>query len=119
MDRSRLRTGGVTVGGYLVPLAGCRSPEFFVTDVTGMQDNDELQEHVVSWVAEHPRADVLADLDAHGVVAAPVNRVRDTVTHQRFREGTLVELAGSVLGGALDWAGARPDAAATTPTGTA
>jgi CoA-transferase family III len=123
MDRSRLRTGGVIVVGYLSPPAGSRSLNFVATNVARMQHNDALQEHVASWATERPRADMLADLDAHGVVAVPVKNVRDTVKHPHFREGPLVELAGFVLGSGLgrvlDWTDPRAALAATAPTGAA
>ncbi|SFP49634.1 Crotonobetainyl-CoA:carnitine CoA-transferase CaiB [Geodermatophilus dictyosporus] len=81
-------------------------PEFkddpkFATNVARMANNEELQEHVSEWVAQRPRADVLADLDAHEVVAAPVNDARDIVEDPHFRERTLVELAGTRLGRVL------------------
>jgi crotonobetainyl-CoA:carnitine CoA-transferase CaiB-like acyl-CoA transferase len=81
-------------------------PEFrddprFATNVARMAHNDELQEHVSAWVATRPRVEVLADLDAHEVVAAPVNDARDIVEDPHFRERTLVELAGTALGRAL------------------
>ena len=66
-----------------------------------MANNEELQEHVKAWVAQRPRADVLADLYAHEVVAAPVNDASDIVEDPHFRERTLVELRDTVLGSAL------------------
>ncbi|NEM05682.1 CoA transferase [Geodermatophilus normandii] len=81
-------------------------PEFkddphYATNVARMANNDELQEHVKAWVALRPRAEVLADLDAHEVVAAAVNDARDIVEDPHFRERTLVELAGTALGRVL------------------
>jgi crotonobetainyl-CoA:carnitine CoA-transferase CaiB-like acyl-CoA transferase len=81
-------------------------PEFkddprYATNVARMANNDELQEHVTAWVARRPRDEVLADLEAHEVVAAPVNDARDIVADPHFRERTLVELGGTVLGRAL------------------
>ncbi|MGK5111442.1 MULTISPECIES: CaiB/BaiF CoA transferase family protein [unclassified Geodermatophilus] len=73
----------------------------FATNVARMANNDELQEHVKAWVAARPRAEVLADLDAHEVVAAAVNDARDIVEDPHFRERTLVELAGTALGTVL------------------
>lgn len=73
----------------------------FATNVARMQHNEELQEHVKAWVAQRPRSEVLADLEAHEVVAAPVNDASDIVEDPHFRERTLVELAGTVLGRAL------------------
>jgi formyl-CoA transferase len=66
-----------------------------------MANNDELQAIVEAWVAERPRDVVLADLDAHEVVAAPVNDAKDITEDPHFRERTLVDLAGTVLGKAL------------------
>jgi len=81
-------------------------PEFatdarFATNVARMANNDVLQEHVTAWVKARPRAEVLADLDAYEVVAAPVNDAKDIVADPHFRERTLVELAGTALGHAL------------------
>jgi crotonobetainyl-CoA:carnitine CoA-transferase CaiB-like acyl-CoA transferase len=81
-------------------------PEFkddprYATNVARMANNDELQEHVGAWVARRPRDEVLADLEAHEVVAAAVNDARDIVADPHFRERTLVELGGTVLGRAL------------------
>jgi crotonobetainyl-CoA:carnitine CoA-transferase CaiB-like acyl-CoA transferase len=81
-------------------------PEFrddprYATNVARMANNAELQEHVKAWVAQRPRAEVLADLDAHEVVAAAVNDARDIVEDPHFRERTLVELAGTALGRVL------------------
>lgn len=75
----------------------CDDPRF-ATNVARMENNDELQEHVKAWVAERPRPEVLADLEAFEVVAAPVNDSRDVVEDPHFRERTLVEMAGTVLG---------------------
>ena len=44
---------------------------------------------------------MLADLDEHEVVAAAVNDAKDIVEDPHFRERTLVDLAGTVLGKAL------------------
>jgi formyl-CoA transferase len=73
----------------------------FATNVARMANNDELQEIVSAWVGARPRAEVLADLDAHEVVAAAVNDAKDIVEDPHFRERTLVDLAGTVLGKAL------------------
>lgn len=78
----------------------CEDPRF-ATNVARMTHNEELQGHVTEWVARRPREEVLADLDAHEVVAAPVNDARDIVADPHFRERTLVDLAGTVLGDAL------------------
>ncbi|MGY1712110.1 CaiB/BaiF CoA transferase family protein [Geodermatophilus sp. SYSU D00758] len=81
-------------------------PEFktdpkFSTNVARMAHNEELQEHVTAWVAQRPRDVVLADLDAHEVVAAPVNDAKDIVEDPHFRERTLVELTNTALGRVL------------------
>jgi crotonobetainyl-CoA:carnitine CoA-transferase CaiB-like acyl-CoA transferase len=70
----------------------------FATNEARMLHNDDLQRIVRAWVAERPRADVLADLEAHDVVAAAVNDAKDIVEDRHFRERTLRELAGTVLG---------------------
>lgn len=93
-----------TIAMRLFDAMGC--PEFrhdprYATNTARMQHNEELQEHVRTWVAARPRDAVLADLDAHEVVAAPVNDASDIVADPHFRERTLVDLAGTVLGPAL------------------
>ncbi|MFD7500841.1 CaiB/BaiF CoA transferase family protein [Streptomyces sp. NPDC059850] len=81
-------------------------PEFgddprFATNPARMEHNEELQRLVGAWVGQRPRAEVLADLEAHEVVAAPVNDARDIVEDPHFRMRTLVELAGTALGPVL------------------
>jgi crotonobetainyl-CoA:carnitine CoA-transferase CaiB-like acyl-CoA transferase len=81
-------------------------PEFrddprFATNVARMENNEVLQAHVTAWVALRPRAEVLADLEAHEVVAAAVNDAKDIIADPHFQERTLVELAGTVLGPVL------------------
>jgi len=81
-------------------------PEFrddprFATNVARMEHNEELQELVSAWVALRPRHEVLAVLEAHEVVAAAVNDAKDIVADPHFRERTLVDLAGTVLGPVL------------------
>jgi formyl-CoA transferase len=66
-----------------------------------MENNDDLQEIVAAWVGQRPRDEVLTDLDDHEVVAAAVNDAKDIVEDPHFRERTLVDLAGTVLGKAL------------------
>ncbi len=78
-----------------------KDDERYATNVARMDNNDALQEIVAAWVAERPRDEVLADLDAHEVVAAAVNDAKDIVEDPHFRERTLVDLAGTVLGKAL------------------
>jgi len=78
----------------------CDDPRF-ATNEARMTHNEELQGYVTKWVALRPREEVLADLDADEVVAAPVNDARDIVADPHFRERTLVELAGTALGDAL------------------
>jgi crotonobetainyl-CoA:carnitine CoA-transferase CaiB-like acyl-CoA transferase len=78
----------------------CDDPRF-ATNEARMTHNEELQGHVTKWVALRPRKEVLADLDADEVVAAPVNDARDIVADPHFRERTLVDLVGTVLGDAL------------------
>ncbi len=78
----------------------CDDPRF-ATNEARMAHNEELQGYVTKWAALRPREEVLADLDADEVVAAPVNDARDIVADPHFRERTLVDLAGTVLGDAL------------------
>jgi formyl-CoA transferase len=78
-----------------------RADPRYATNVARMANNEELQAHVAAWVAQRPRAEVLADLEAHEVVAAAVNDARDIVEDPHFQERTLVDLAGTVLGKAL------------------
>jgi crotonobetainyl-CoA:carnitine CoA-transferase CaiB-like acyl-CoA transferase len=74
----------------------------FATNEARMAHNDEIQAEVVAWVASRPRAEILAILDRHEVVAAQVNDAADIVATPHFRERTLVELTGSpMLQGAL------------------
>jgi crotonobetainyl-CoA:carnitine CoA-transferase CaiB-like acyl-CoA transferase len=75
----------------------CDDPRYS-TNGARMANNEELQEHVRAWVGQRPRAEVLADLEKFEVVAAPVNDSRDVVEDPHFRERTLVQLAGTVLG---------------------
>ena len=75
----------------------CDDPRY-ATNVARMDNNEQLQEHVKAWVAERPRAEVLADLEKFEVVAAPVNDSRDVVQDPHFLERTLKGLTGTVLG---------------------
>jgi crotonobetainyl-CoA:carnitine CoA-transferase CaiB-like acyl-CoA transferase len=75
----------------------CDDPRY-ATNVARMENNAELQEHVKAWVAERPRAEVLAGLEKFEVVAAPVNDSRDVVQDPHFLERTLKGLTGTVLG---------------------
>jgi formyl-CoA transferase len=78
-----------------------KTDERYATNVARMANNDALQEIVAAWVAERPRDVVLADLDDHEVVAAPVNDAKDITEDPHFLERTLVPLANTVLGNAL------------------
>ncbi|MEU6037909.1 CoA transferase [Actinomadura sp. NPDC047616] len=75
-----------------------RTDERYATNAARMANNEALQKIVADWVRSRPRADVLAVLDEHEVVAAPVNDARDITRDPHFAERTLVELAGTVLG---------------------
>lgn len=70
----------------------------FATNAARMQHDAELQEIVRAWVHSRPRAEVLEILDRFEVVAAPVNDASDIVADPHFRERTLVDLAGTILG---------------------
>ncbi|GAA2853037.1 CoA transferase [Streptosporangium fragile] len=78
-----------------------KTDERYATNTARMANNDSLQEIVIAWVASRPRAEVLAVLEAHEVVAAPVNDSRDITQDAHFAERTLVDLANTVLGKAL------------------
>lgn len=78
-----------------------KTDERYATNVARMANNDELQEIVKAWVAQRPRDVVLADLDRHEVVAAPVNDARDITEDPHFLERTLVPLTNTVLGNVL------------------
>jgi crotonobetainyl-CoA:carnitine CoA-transferase CaiB-like acyl-CoA transferase len=73
----------------------------FATNAARMEHNELVQEVVRDWVGSMPRDEVLRVLDAAHVVAAAVNDASDVVADPHFRERTLVDLAGSLLGPAL------------------
>jgi crotonobetainyl-CoA:carnitine CoA-transferase CaiB-like acyl-CoA transferase len=75
-----------------------KTDERYATNAARMANNDALQEIVIDWVRSAPRQQVLAVLDEHEVVAAPVNDARDISRDPHFAERTLVELANTVLG---------------------
>ncbi len=72
--------------------------ERFATNTARMRHDAELQEIVRAWVRARPRAEVLEILDRFEVVAAAVNDSSDIVADPHFRERTLVDLAGTILG---------------------
>jgi crotonobetainyl-CoA:carnitine CoA-transferase CaiB-like acyl-CoA transferase len=72
--------------------------ERFATNAARMRHDAELQQIVRAWVRSRPRAEVLEILDRFEVVAAPVNDASDIVADPHFRERTLVDLAGTLLG---------------------
>ncbi|WP_409332381.1 CaiB/BaiF CoA transferase family protein [Trujillonella humicola] len=78
-----------------------KTDERYATNVARMANNDELQEIVKAWVGQRPRDVVLADLDEHEVVAAPVNDARDITEDPHFLDRTLVPLTNTVLGNVL------------------
>jgi crotonobetainyl-CoA:carnitine CoA-transferase CaiB-like acyl-CoA transferase len=74
----------------------------FATNEARMANNDAIQAVVSAWVAAAPRAEILAVLGRHEVVAAQVNDAKDILADPHFRERTLVELTGNdVLGKAF------------------
>ncbi|MFD0688622.1 CaiB/BaiF CoA transferase family protein [Actinomadura fibrosa] len=75
--------------------------ERYATNRARMANNETLQKIVADWVGSRPRAEVLAVLDEHEVVAAPVNDARDIARDPHFTERTLVSLAGTVFGEAM------------------
>jgi crotonobetainyl-CoA:carnitine CoA-transferase CaiB-like acyl-CoA transferase len=78
-----------------------KADERYATNTARMANNESLQEIVTAWVKSRPRAEILAVLDEHEVVAAAVNDASDIAADPHFTERTLVELAGTVLGPAL------------------
>jgi crotonobetainyl-CoA:carnitine CoA-transferase CaiB-like acyl-CoA transferase len=75
--------------------------ERFATNAARLRNDAELQQIVTDWVGSRTRAEVLATLDEFEVVAAPVNDSADITADPHFRQRTLVQLAGTVLGDAL------------------
>ncbi|MEU7444829.1 Succinyl-CoA:(R)-benzylsuccinate CoA-transferase subunit BbsF [Streptomyces sp. ADI98-12] len=60
---------------------------------------DELDEAVGSWIARHPREDVLAAFDKAEAAAAPVQDVREVMTDPQYAAlGTLAEVDDPDLG---------------------
>ena len=78
-----------------------KDDERFATNTARMANNEAMQQIVIDWVGSHPRDEALAILGKHEVVAAPVNDAKDVTEDPHFRERTLVELAGTVLGPAM------------------
>lgn len=78
-----------------------RDDERYATNAARMANNESMQQIVIDWVGSRPRDEALAILDKYEVVAAPVNDARDVSADPHFRERTLVELAGTVLGRAM------------------
>lgn len=78
-----------------------REDERYATNTARMSNNESMQRIVIDWVKSHSRDEALAILDKHEVVAAAVNDARDVSQDPHFRERTLVELAGTVLGPAM------------------
>jgi crotonobetainyl-CoA:carnitine CoA-transferase CaiB-like acyl-CoA transferase len=72
--------------------------ERFATNAARMRNDAAVQRIVRDWVRSHTRAEALEILDRYEVVAAPVNDSSDIVADPHFRERTLVELVGTVLG---------------------
>jgi len=78
-----------------------RDDERYATNTARMANNESMQQIVIDWVGSYPRDEALAILDEHEVVAAAVNDAKDVSEDPHFRERTLVELAGTVLGSAM------------------
>lgn len=81
--------------------ADLKTDERYATNDARMANNESLQQIVIDWVKLRPRDAVLAILDAHEVVAAPVNDSRDIVDDPHFAERTLTALKNSAMGDAL------------------
>ena len=77
----------------------------YATNTARMTNNEALQEIVAAWVQSRTRDVVLAILDEHEVVAAAVNNSSDIVRDPHFLERTLVALAGTPLGEAVQMPG--------------
>lgn len=73
----------------------------FATNAARLAHNEELQKIVIEWVGARPRSEVLTTFEEFQVVGSAVNDSRDVVGDPHFRERTLVDLAGTVLGPAL------------------
>lgn len=73
----------------------------FSSNSARLENNDELQKIVIDWVGARPRASVLDIFEKFQVVGSAVNDSRDVVNDPHFRERTLTDLAGTVLGPAL------------------
>ena len=71
------------------------------TNAARLVNNEALQQIVIDWVGARPRAQVLEIFDKFDVVGSPVSDSSDVVADPHFRERTLVDLAGTVLGPAL------------------
>jgi crotonobetainyl-CoA:carnitine CoA-transferase CaiB-like acyl-CoA transferase len=78
-----------------------RDDERYSTNTARMANNESMQQIVIDWVASLPRDEALTILDKHEVVAAAVNDAKDVSEDPHFKERTLVELAGTVLGPAM------------------
>ena len=70
----------------------------YSTNDARMANNASLQTIVVDWVKARPRAEVLANLEQHDVVAAPVADARDIAEDPHFLARTLVDFENEVLG---------------------
>ncbi len=71
------------------------------TNAARLINNEALQRIVIDWVGSRSRAQVLEIFDKFEVVGSAVSDSSDVVADPHFRERTLVELAGTVLGPAL------------------
>lgn len=78
-----------------------KTDERYATNEARMANNESLQRIVIDWVRQRPRDEVLAILERHEVVAAPVNDAKDVAEDPHFLERTLVELTNTVFGRAM------------------
>ncbi len=75
----------------------CEDPRF-ATPAARLVHDAELQEILTEWIGARTRADALAQLEAHEVVAAPVNDASDVVRDPHFLARTLRPVADGTLG---------------------
>jgi crotonobetainyl-CoA:carnitine CoA-transferase CaiB-like acyl-CoA transferase len=73
----------------------------FRTNADRLANNDEVQRRVIGWIASMPRAEALAILERHEVVAAAVNDARDISEDPHFLERTLRKITTGAFGTVL------------------
>ena len=82
----------------------------YATHAARGEHQDELDELIGAWAAEHTAGELDELLGAGGVVCAPVNNARDILADPHFRErGLIVDVRGRAPRSDAD-AGRRPAA---------